>query len=79
MKIYHPEGSNMTVMVTPGLFHKDVSDWKDQHGNPKRFDVQFVNGVAEVDSNLGDWMIKQGQANRTGLKRVTTSLKRAFA
>lgn len=74
MKVYHPEGSNMTLMVTPGAFHKDVSDWKDQHGNAKRFDIQFKAGVAEVDSQLGEWLIKQGHANRTGLKRIRNQL-----
>lgn len=70
MKIYHPEGSSTTLMVTPGALHPDVSDWVGDKGNPLRFDVVFKDGIAIVDSKLGDWIIQMGYANRTGLKRV---------
>ena len=79
MKIYHPMGSNMMVMVTPGAFHPDVSDWKDELGNALRFDVKFRDGVAEVDDKLGKWMIEHGHAHRTGLRRITNKLIRAVA
>lgn len=79
MKVYHPMGSTTLVMVTPGTFHKDVSDWKDERGNPIRFDVMFRRGVAEVPSNLGNWMIENGLACRTPLVQITNTIKRAFA
>ncbi len=67
----------MLIMVTPGASEKGVSDWEDSKGNPKRFDVQFVNGVAVVDQKLGEWMIRHGLANRSGLIHVTRKLIRA--
>lgn len=80
MKVYHPEGSSMMLMVTPGAGMAECpSDWLGVEGKPKRVDVQFQNGVAEVDGKLGAWLIEKGHANRTGLRRVTNTLRRAFA
>lgn len=70
MKIYHPEGSSTTLMVTPGAINPDVSDWKDERGNPIRYDIKFEHGVATVDKKLGEWVIAQGYANRTILRQV---------
>lgn len=76
MKIYHPEGSTTTLMVTPGaLVQGEVpSDWKDDRGNLIRFDVKFVRGMAEVDKQLGDLLIDRGYANRTILRQVRQRL-----
>jgi hypothetical protein len=77
MKVYHPQGSNMTLMITPGVDDPVCSDWKDDKGNAKRFDVRFVNGVAEVPANLGAWMVAKGHANRTALVQMKNKLFRA--
>lgn len=70
MKVYHPQGSNMTLMVTPGAHDKECSDWFDDKKNAKRFDIKFVNGVAEVPNNLGAFLVAHGQANKTKLVQI---------
>lgn len=79
MKVYLESGNTHTLMVTPAAQHPDVSDWKDERGNPKRYDIKFVNGVASVDEKMGKYLIEMGLANRTALKRVRNSLIGAFA
>lgn len=80
MKVYHPMGSSMMLMVTPAKGMAEApSDWTDVEGKPKRFDVQFVAGVATVDDKLGKWLIEQGHAHKTGLRRITNTLQRAIA
>lgn len=78
MKIYHPEGSTMTLMITPGALVKGEvpSQWKDEKGGNVRFDIAFKDGVADVESTLGDLVIEKGYANRTILRRVTKKLLR---
>lgn len=80
MKVYHPEGSSTTLMVTPGALVSEVpAEWKDDHGGLRRFDVVFQHGVATVDRNLGELLIEKGYANRTILRRVTNTILRAIA
>lgn len=77
MKVYHPEGSSQTLMVAPAALMDATerpSDWLDHGGAPRRFDIKFESGVAEVDAKLGEWLIKQGHANKTSLRRVTRKL-----
>jgi len=45
------------------------ADWKDLEGHPKQFAVKFINGRASVEKELGEWMIKNGQAQRTSIIR----------
>jgi len=79
MKVYLENDVDHTLMVTPGALHRDVSDWQDGNGNPKRFDIRFEKGVASVDEKMARYLIEAGLANRTPLKRVRNSLVSAFA
>lgn len=76
MKVYHPEGSSQTLLVAPAALMTEEarpSDWMDG-GKPKRFDLKFEEGVLEVDNKLGAWLIENGYANRTSLRRMARSL-----
>jgi hypothetical protein len=57
MKIYQPgtHGSR-TAFVQPGAKFRNV-DWLDENGHPKMFSVDFVEGVADVDDRIGQYMI----------------------
>lgn len=62
----HLKGRALTVFVSPGAHHPEVSDWM-EGGAPKMFQVQFRDGAAEVPKNLGEYMIRQSLARRTPL------------
>lgn len=69
MRIYRPfdrEGARHTVFVQPGR-EFPVAEWLDEDGKPRLFPVQFLSGRAEVPDNLGQYMIDQGQAQRSPL------------
>jgi hypothetical protein len=66
MRVFRPGQPNSTIHVTPGAFH-DTSDWRDKNGKPITFQVVFTHGVASVDSQLGEYLIKDGHAQRTPL------------
>jgi hypothetical protein len=62
-----------TVFVTPGRDHPEVPGWRktdrlQSHDGhvirhvDKQFTVQFIDGIAEVDRNLGHYLIRQGLA-----------------
>jgi hypothetical protein len=62
MKIYLKTGANNHLMfVTPGV-DSDCSDWRNADGTNKQFTVRFKDGVADVPSNLGDYLIAKGAA-----------------
>jgi hypothetical protein len=76
MKVYHPEGTSMTLMVAPAALmpeNERPSDWM-ENGKPRRFDLKFEEGVLEVDSKLGAWLIENGHVNKTPLRRITRQL-----
>lgn len=50
-----------TKMVTPART-SDSADFRDSRGAPVTYQVHFVDGRAEVPSNLGRWMIDEGYA-----------------
>ncbi len=63
MRIYHDnQAERFTVIVSPAVKAKNVLDWRNSGGNPKTFHVVFRRGMAEVDSNLGQYMIDEGIA-----------------
>jgi hypothetical protein len=66
MRIFRPYQPNGTVHVAPGHLI-DTSNWRDENGKAIVFTVVFRNGSASVDSQLGNWMIKEGHAQRTPL------------
>jgi hypothetical protein len=79
MKVYLENAVDHTLMVTPGSQNRDVSDWQDANGNPKRFDIRFEKGAASVDEKMARYLVEAGLANRTPLKRVRNGLIGAFA
>jgi hypothetical protein len=68
MKVYVTQASsNHTIHVQPGHEFKDVSDWVDAQGHPILLSVKFNNGVADVESNLGKYLIDKGLAKKSRL------------
>lgn len=68
MLVYRPHDelrARHVIFVQPGQHHA-VSEWMED-GKPKMFTVVFHRGRAEVPSNLGEYMIEQGQAQRSPL------------
>lgn len=69
---YYSHGRG-TVFVTPGTHHPETSDWwKVTRGpegkefrEPVMFTIRFRDGMAEVDKNLGDYMIAHKLAQRS--------------
>jgi hypothetical protein len=62
--------SSYKVNVSPAGHLKDTeacSEWVTEANEPKTFPVEFVYGVAEVPSNLGQYMVKYGLAQRSRL------------
>jgi hypothetical protein len=43
------------------------TDWLDEAGKPRNFEVEFAFGRADVASNLGEYLIRQGLAQKTSL------------
>lgn len=66
------------LMLTPGATHP-ASDFMHADGSAILFNVEFVNGCAEVPDNLGRWMLDHGYAQDTlfilppGFRRVERS------
>lgn len=68
MRVYHDNPSpRFTVIVQPAVKHKNVMDWRNPGGVAKTFHVQFRFGAADVDDNLGRYMIDEGLAKRSPL------------
>ena len=75
MKVYlngerASRAANYTVSVCPAGHLKDTEmphDWVTEANEPKTFPVKFVYGLAEVPSNLGQYMVKYGLAQRSRL------------
>lgn len=73
MFVYAPHKKATHTMYVCPAGDKDFvkgevpSDWVDDENKPKTFQVEFKRGKAEVDDNLGDYMIKRGLARKTKL------------
>jgi hypothetical protein len=70
MFIYLPhKNANHTMHITPAAdprIRGDVpSEWVDDKNTPLNFQVEFVRGKAEVDDNIGRYMIEQGLAQKS--------------
>ncbi len=66
MRVFRPKQPNCTIHIAPGAFH-DTSDWRDKSGKPITFQIVFKDGIASVDSQLGEYLIQEGYAQRTSL------------
>lgn len=73
MKVYYAgTRSNHTMYVAPAgdpRFTGGVidSEWVNESGEPRTFEVFFRDGVAQVADALGRYLVKTGQAKRTRL------------
>lgn len=69
MKVYnHGSHGRGTLFVSPGADHPENSAWIDATTKrPVMFTVKFLGGMAEVDSQLGAYLISKGLAQRTAL------------
>jgi hypothetical protein len=62
MKIYQPGmRGKVPHFVRPGI-EFPVSHFLDESGQAKMFTVTFVNGEADVEDTLGQYMIDKGEA-----------------
>src|SRR5579863_5782344 len=67
MKVYnHGLNAKHVLYVQPAVDYPEApAEWKEADGRPKLFSIEFVRGVAEVDKNLGDYLIEKGLAKKT--------------
>lgn len=57
------------MFVTPGGHLENTElpiSWVDSMNRPKTFELRFVGGRAEVDDQLGSYLIKNGLAKESG-------------
>jgi len=67
MKVYTPGARGKQIMfVEPGR-EFPVSEFVDEHGKAKQFQIPFVNGEASVDDQIGQYMLDKGIAKRSPL------------
>lgn len=68
MRVYRTGSreANIRLHVQPGKEYPN-SDFVDADGNPVQFTVQFRAGEAKVPSNLGNYLIDKGLAQRSPL------------
>lgn len=83
MFVYLPGKSNHSVFVTPAVDARGepldgASQWKSAEGEALQYNVRFISGRAEVDAKLGQWLIRNGYAQRTPLV-LPASLQRRLA
>lgn len=67
MHVYIPNKRNHVVFVAPGAEHPDASQWVHEDGRPITFRVEFKDGRASVDNNMGAYLIEKKYAQRTPL------------
>lgn len=66
MRIYfHGTSQSHRIFVTPGTDYPEASAWREDDGRFKQFEIHFINGEAEVDDNLGQYLIEKEQASAT--------------
>jgi hypothetical protein len=50
------------------------SDWKEANGSAKQIDIVFAYGRAEVDENMGRYLVKRGIAERSRIIQAARAL-----
>jgi hypothetical protein len=87
MKVYSTTGYGFgTIFATPGAHHPENGAWvKQSQGEggrtirePIQFTVKFENGVAEVDDQLGQYLIDRKAASRSPLVLPTPLTQKAL-
>ncbi|VVC76003.1 hypothetical protein AQUSIP_13040 [Aquicella siphonis] len=77
MKVYYPGNrENIRLYVQPGIDHPETSEWF-EGGKPKMFEVHFKNQVAEVDDNIGQYLLDKKLAIKS-LSRIITNVSNKF-
>ena len=65
------KNANHTMHITPAadprIKTEVPSEWVNDKNEPLTFQVEFVRGKAEVDENIGRYLIEMGLANKTKL------------
>ena len=74
MFVYLPhKKANHTLHITPAadprIKGEVPSAWVDDQNNPLPFQVEFVRGKADVDENIGRYLIEQGLAQKSAIIR----------
>lgn len=59
-----------TVFVQPGTEYPEVTDWHNEEGHAILLPVVFTDGVADVPSNLGQYLIDKGLASSSPIKKI---------
>lgn len=69
MKIYRPEskGKNFSLFLQPGREHPENSEWVEADGSPRSFTVQFIDGVADLDKGLAQYILDKKLAQKSPL------------
>jgi hypothetical protein len=56
------------LQVQPARLSNDhPSDWLDEQGQPRMFNIEFMHGRTSVPDNLGRWLVDHGYAQETAL------------
>lgn len=80
MKVYNQwaRGKVNTLLVSPGSEHPDNSEWNtttvikgETVRVPKSFSIRFVKGVAEVDAQIGKYLIDKKMAHKAPQDEVS--------
>jgi hypothetical protein len=78
MKVYYAgKSENHRLYVQPAVDYPEKTEWSDKHGKPLMFEVHFKNHVAEVDDNLGRYLIEKKYAIKS-LSRIINKVNNAF-
>ncbi len=73
MRVYHPTPhANHTLFIAPAADPRSVNgsidaDWFTELGEPRSFEVCFVDGKATVPDSVGRYLLATKQAKRTSL------------
>ena len=70
MFVYLPhKNANHTMHISPAadprIKGEVPTEWVDDKNAPLTFQVEFVRGKAEVDDNIGNYLIEQGLAKKS--------------
>lgn len=65
MKVYLKTGRrDHRMFITPGT-ESDCSDFKFPDGTNRQFTVRFLSGMATVPSNIGQYLVDKGVAQKS--------------
>ncbi len=62
---YRGTSSDHRLFIQPAIDFPHVNAWREPDGRPKMFDIHFVNGEADVEENIGQYLVDKGLAAKT--------------